>query len=713
MAIIRNTLYSLLGCATFATASASQDPSCSAGSECTPFTIELTWGKTNASLALSKDAILTNGTLPGPPLKINEGDCVDFTVINNLDNFTTVHFHGLRQLETPWSDGVPGLSQKAIQPGDTYTYRWIGDEAGTYFYHAHYKGQMMDGLYGAIIIQPPDDTDRPFASINSADIEAMKSAEASLEPIIVSDWNQFTFSELFEIEKSANIDIACIDSIVLNGMGSNYCYDTAFLTANANPRTPQLLNGTSLTAKGCIPPSNPITQGNYTRTLSAIPAGAYAECTPYTGQNYTYTVDPSEGYAAMSFISTAGTALFRITIDGHKLYVYEFNGNYIVPQAADQISLDPGDRVSVMVKLDQTPASYPIRVANAGLNQVISGYGALVYSNAATALSTATPLMNIGGINTTTIVPFKPALAAPYPSLPSDTAVSPIADKTFNLDIMKLPSQPLSWSWVLNGVTPYDHIRDDQAPLLAMSPNSIPESDLILRTNHNDWVDLIILISGKGSLAQPHPIHKHANKFFVIGSGVGAFNYSTVADAQAAGLYFNLENPPYVDGFTTPPSTDPAGAWMVLRYQANTPGAWLLHCHVQTHFSGGMAVAILDAVDQWPTVPADAGEPCASGGSSSSGGKGSSGSSGSGSSSSGSGSGSGGASASGQTPSGSDGQGSGSPFDDGTTSSSSGTKSSGSAGASASTKPFEGAAASLTPSMLVGCGLGLLAFFMC
>jgi FtsP/CotA-like multicopper oxidase with cupredoxin domain len=709
MATIRNTLYSLLVCATLATASASTDSSCSAGSECTSFTIDLTWGKTDASLALSKDAILTNGTLPGPPLKINQGDCVDFTVINNLDNLTTVHFHGLRQLETPWSDGVPGLSQKAIQPGDTYTYRWIGDEAGTYFYHAHYKGQMMDGLYGAIMIAPADDTDRPFASINSADIDAMKVAEANLESIIVSDWNQYTFGELFEIEKSANIDFACIDSIVLNGMGSNYCYDTAVLTANANPRTPQLLNGTSLTAKGCIPPSNPITQGNYTRTLSAVPAGAYAECTPYTGQNYTYTVDPSAGYAAMSFISAAGTALFRITIDGHKLYVYEFNGNYIVPQAADQISLDPGDRISVMVKLDQIPASYPIRVANAGLNQVISGYGALVYADASTTLSTASPLMNIGGINTTSIVPFRASAAAPYPSLPSDTAVSPTADKTFSLDIMKLPSQPLSWSWVLNGATPYDHALDDQAPLLAMSPSSIPDSDLILRTNHNDWVDLIILISGKGTLAQPHPIHKHANKFFVIGSGVGAFNYSTVAEAQAAGLFFNLENPPYVDGFTTPPSTDPAGAWMVLRYQANTPGAWLLHCHVQTHFSGGMAVAILDAVDAWPSVPTDAGEPCDS--SASSGTRGGSGS-GSGSSSSGgsSGSGSGGAAASGQTPSGSDGQGAGSPFDDGA--SSSGTKSSGGAGASESTKPFEGAASSSMPSMLVF-GFTLLMLFMC
>jgi len=176
------------------------------------------------------------------------------------------------------------------------------------------------------------------------------------------------------------------------------------------------------------------------------------------------------------------------------------------------------------------------------------------------------------------------------------------------LDIMKTPTAPISWGWVLNGEEPYNSTRDDETPaLLLQGPANIPDSDLILRTNYNDWVDLIIIVSGP--LAEPHPIHKHANKYFMIGAGTGAFNYSSVAEAQAAGVEFNLDNPPFVDGYTTIPA-EGSGAWMVLRYQANTPGAWLLHCHVQTHLSGGMAVAILDAVDQFPTVPADDGQDC-------------------------------------------------------------------------------------------------------
>lgn len=58
-----------------------------------------------------------------------------------------------RQLNTPWSDGVPGLTQKPILPGGTFTYRWTATEYGTYWYHAHARSLMADGLYGAIWIK--------------------------------------------------------------------------------------------------------------------------------------------------------------------------------------------------------------------------------------------------------------------------------------------------------------------------------------------------------------------------------------------------------------------------------------------------------------------------------------------------------------------------------------------------------------------------------
>ena len=592
------------------------DSVCATSSKCVPFTIDVTWQATDPSKGISRNAILTNGSMPGPPLKLKVGDCVDFVVNNNLPNVTSVHFHGIRQLGSAWSDGVPGVSQDAIQPGTSYMYQWTAIESGNYFYHAHYKGQMMDGLYGAIIIAPADDAQTPFSQISSSesDISAMTAAALAVEPVFVSDWNRYTFNEFFEVEQTANIDWACSDSIIMNGFGSQYCPSVADLTASAAPQEPQVLNGTSLTAKGCTPPNNPAIQGGQYlpfQNLAALPADSYNTCIGYGGSNFTYPVDASSGWAAMTFISPAGVVIVRVTIDSHKLYVYEINGNYIVPQVVDQISVSNGDRISFLVKLDQTPGDYTIRVANAGINQVISGFGALSYKGG-NSVPMGVSTMNFGGQNTTVITPLNNALAAPFPA----NAPAATADTSFVLDIQKSPVQPTeAWAWTLQGTDSYNETHDDDAPpLLAQDPSQVPDIDLILKTQSNQWVDLIIKVAGP--LAEPHPIHKHANKFYMIGAGVGDFNFTNVADAVTAGYRFNFNTPPYVDGFTSVPASG-NNSWMVFRYQVNTPGAWIMHCHIQSHFSGGMAVAILDAVDAFPSIPSDAGQVCPGSGSSS------------------------------------------------------------------------------------------------
>ncbi|KIW18806.1 hypothetical protein PV08_03095 [Exophiala spinifera] len=579
---------------------------CATSSKCVPFTIDVTWGTTSSDIGAPREAILTNGTLPGPPLKLKVGDCVDFTVINNLDTVTGVHFHGIRQNGTPWADGVPGVSQYSIKPGTSYMYQWTAEESGIYFYHAHYKGQMGDGLYGAIHIAPADDAELPYSQISTSSDDVAKLTKAALntEALFVSDWSGYTFEELFNIEKAANIDDACTDSIIINGKGSSYCPSADVLAANAAPQVPQILNGTSLTAKGCIPPNNKAIQGaQFTQNLAALPDGVYYTCTPHTGSNFTYTVDPADGWASISLINPSAFALLKVTIDNHKLYVYENDGSFIVPQVVDQINIAGGDRISFFVKLDQTPGDYQIRVANLGINQVISGFGVLSYKGASGFLGTAA--MTYGGGNLTNLIPFNPATAAPFPA----SSVAASADVSYVLDIMKSPAQPLdSWAWTLSGVNSYNMSRDDATPpLLFQNPADIPSSDLIIETYLGQWVDLIIKVAGP--VAEPHPIHKHANKFYVIGSGVGDFNFTSVADAQAAGYPFNLVNPPFVDGYTSTPAEGNA-TWMVFRYQVDTPGAWLLHCHVQTHLSGGMAVAILDGVDAFPSPPSDVGKVC-------------------------------------------------------------------------------------------------------
>ena len=100
----------------------------------------------------SKQGIGYNGASPGPILRFREGEDVTIHVTNNLDEPTSVHWHGLI---LPFQmDGVPGLSYPGIAPGETFTYRFPIKQSGTYWFHSHSGFQEPDGAYGAIVIEP-------------------------------------------------------------------------------------------------------------------------------------------------------------------------------------------------------------------------------------------------------------------------------------------------------------------------------------------------------------------------------------------------------------------------------------------------------------------------------------------------------------------------------------------------------------------------------
>ncbi|MEX2643152.1 MAG: copper resistance system multicopper oxidase [Acetobacterales bacterium] len=93
-----------------------------------------------------------NGASPGPVLRFTEGEEVTINVTNNLDEPTSVHWHGLI---LPFEqDGVPDFGFAGIAPGETFTYRFPIVQAGTYWFHSHSGLQEPDGAYGAIVIEP-------------------------------------------------------------------------------------------------------------------------------------------------------------------------------------------------------------------------------------------------------------------------------------------------------------------------------------------------------------------------------------------------------------------------------------------------------------------------------------------------------------------------------------------------------------------------------
>jgi FtsP/CotA-like multicopper oxidase with cupredoxin domain len=101
-----------------------------------------------------KLAVTINGQTPGPIIRATEGDTVVVRVKNSLrTENTAIHWHGIRQMGTPWADGTEGVTQCPIQPGDTFTYTFVVDRAGTYMYHAHYGMQRSGGLNGMIVVK--------------------------------------------------------------------------------------------------------------------------------------------------------------------------------------------------------------------------------------------------------------------------------------------------------------------------------------------------------------------------------------------------------------------------------------------------------------------------------------------------------------------------------------------------------------------------------
>lgn len=102
-----------------------------------------------------------NQQVPGPRLRLTEGDQVRINVKNNLPESTTVHWHGL--ILPNAMDGPAEITQEPIPPGGTFTYEFTTQQRGTYFYHTHDHPdrQQALGLYGALIIDPQDPATTP------------------------------------------------------------------------------------------------------------------------------------------------------------------------------------------------------------------------------------------------------------------------------------------------------------------------------------------------------------------------------------------------------------------------------------------------------------------------------------------------------------------------------------------------------------------------
>jgi len=129
------------------------------------------------------------GDIPGPEIRVRAGERVQVLLENRLPEPTTIHWHGIR-IENAM-DGVPDLTQKAVQPGETFLYDFVAPDAGTFWYHSHFRSfeQVERGLYGTLVV--------------TGDADAMRAREVVL---LVDDWRLAESGLIHEASFGAPMD---------------------------------------------------------------------------------------------------------------------------------------------------------------------------------------------------------------------------------------------------------------------------------------------------------------------------------------------------------------------------------------------------------------------------------------------------------------------------------------------------------------------------
>lgn len=172
-------------------------------------TVRYTLDITNTTIAPDgrlRQALLVNGQLPGPLIEANWGDTVVVTVNNKMqDNGTSIHFHGIRQINTTDSDGVVSVTQCPIAPGESLTYQWVATNYGTSWYHSHYGIQAWEGVMGPMIIHGP----------------RSKEWDVDAGTVMINDWSLRTVDSMYdEAQDATKGGPRMMDNGLINGMNT-------------------------------------------------------------------------------------------------------------------------------------------------------------------------------------------------------------------------------------------------------------------------------------------------------------------------------------------------------------------------------------------------------------------------------------------------------------------------------------------------------------
>ncbi|QIJ00863.1 copper resistance system multicopper oxidase [Stutzerimonas balearica] len=272
------------------------------------------------------DTVTISGSIPGPLVRLKEGQDAVIRVTNQLDEDTSIHWHGLL---VPYEmDGVPGVSYAGIKPGETFRYAFPVKQSGTYWYHSHSGLQEQQGHYGPLIIDPIDP--EPFAY----DREYV---------VMLSDW---TFENPMSVLKK------------LKKQSDYYNYQRRTV--------PELFNDAEENGWG---------KTVRERMVWARSRMAPTDIADISGATYTYLMNgmaPDSNWTGLfrpgerirlRFINGASMSYFDVRIPGLKMTVVQADGQNVQPVAVDEFRIGVAETYDVIVEpVDE--AAYTIFAAS-------------------------------------------------------------------------------------------------------------------------------------------------------------------------------------------------------------------------------------------------------------------------------------------------------------------------------------------------------------
>jgi iron transport multicopper oxidase len=474
-------------------------------------------------------------------IDINLGDTIVVAVTNGLNVPTSIHWHGMRQTGTQEMDGPTGVTQCGIKPGQNVTYRFTPTDAGTYWWHAHYGAQYVDGLRGPLIIRNTND---PHSSEYDEELT-----------IQLTDWyhtqSEILASNFLNSVVNPDGDEPVWETSLLNGLGNFNCAKTKMVCNTTQPVS----------------------------RFSFVPGRRYR----------------------LRLINMAAFAAYDFSIDNHQMKVIEVDGVDVVTSGyINMIKINVAQRYSVIVTADQSNGNFWMRAKSVFGNswtslpkaQFPKGFNpnvvaTVTYTNTQYSIPLSQQWLQITRINDIMLVPYVAQ------------KVKLAADMTFlvQFGIYNTVSDPVTKAYISINNGSYNSYKVPTVPTLFAIANGTSVSNLPVNSNaisvsSGKLIEIKIINGDPGE----HPFHMHGRAFWIVGRGNTA-NANDVTPVKTI-------NPLRRDTFTVPPCNVNANdecidvGYTTIRFIADNPGVWLLHCHIEWHIQSGLTMTIVESADK-------------------------------------------------------------------------------------------------------------------